>query len=203
MRKFGAKEHIIDTIKSLIKKNGYGNINIKNVAKTANVSVGTLYYHFPRGKLDILITIFKQFAEDFMEDAVKLGYIEDNKFSSINEAIEFLLSILVKQHKKIRLTLAAWESEVLANLDYYIKLRENMNSIEEIQSEIKPLINYINNVIRQFPKEGLSIDGKETQFHFLTEALIHKYAYGSDVFKNDEDFIKMMSKIVLTILKDG
>ncbi len=118
MKKYGARELIIQTANKLVDKNGYANTNIIEIAKQANISVGTLYYHFPRGKIDILLALIREIAQDFKEEAKILGFSKGMDFSSVKEALIYYLSLIIKLHKKYRLTLVAWESEILSNLVY-------------------------------------------------------------------------------------
>jgi len=202
MKKYGARELIIQKVNKLVDKNGYANTSIIEIAKEANVSVGTLYYHFPRGKIDILITLTKEIAQDFKEDAKLLGFRKGMDFSTVKEALIYYLSLIIKLHKKYRLTLAAWESEILSNLDYYLKLRDELDSIEEFENEMNLFIKEIKELIKKFPNENLSLKGKEKQLYIITQAIIHKYTYDNYGFNSDEELINILLKIILTILRD-
>lgn len=202
MKKGKAREHILTSTKRIIEKNGYSNTNVIEVAREAKVSVGTLYYHFPRGKIDLLIAIFKEIVANVMEEAERLGFSPDKEFSSIAEALKFHLGIIIKLHKKYRLTLAAWESEVLANLDYFIKLRDEKDLAGELKGEMDVFIELIKSIIKLFPDENLTIEGKGDQLNFILQAIIHKYAYDDSIFASDEHFIDLVSKIIIAILGD-
>ncbi len=202
MKKYGAKELIIQTANKLVDKNGYANTNIIEIAKKADISVGTLYYHFPKGKIDILLVLTREIAQDFKEEAKILGFREDMDFSTLEEALSYYLSLIIKLHKKYRLTMAAWESEILSNLDYYLKLRDEMDLKKEIPDEMNLFIKEINELIKKFPNENLSLEGKEKQLYVIAQAIIHKYTYDNYGFSSDEELLKFLIKIVLTVLKD-
>jgi AcrR family transcriptional regulator len=202
MKKFGARELIIQITNKLVDKNGYANTNIIEIAKKADISVGTLYYHFPRGKIDILLALTREIALDFKKEAEILGFREGMDFSTIKEALTYYLSLIIKLHKKYRLTMAAWESEILSNLDYYLKLREEMDLKKEFSNEMSLFINEMEQAIKKFPDEGLSLEGKEKQLYIITQAIIHKYTYDSYGFNSDEELIDILVKIVLTLLRD-
>jgi len=203
MKKQGARNLIIQTVNKLIDKKGYANTSIIEIAKQANISVGTLYYHFPKGKIDILLALTKKIAQDFKEEGKKLGYREGMDFSTVNEALIYYLSLIIKLHKKYRHTLAAWEGEVLSNLDYYLKIRDKMDSMEEIAYERNLFMNEIKKLIKKFPNENLSLKAKEKQLYIITQAIIHKYTYDNYGFNSDEEFIKILSRIILAILRDS
>jgi len=202
MKKHGARELILQVSKKLVDKNGYGNTNIIDIAKQANVSVGTLYYHFPKGKIDILLALIKKIVKDFKEEAERLGFTEVIDFSTVKEALIYYLSLIIKLHKRYRLTLAGWESEILSNLDYYVNLRKEVELEKEIPDEMNLFIREMSKLIKKFPDENLSIEGKEKQLYMITQAVIHKYAYDSYGFNSDEELITILSKIILTILRD-
>ena len=202
MKKRGARDLIIQTANKLVDKTGYANTSIIEIAKQADISVGTLYYHFPRGKIDILLALTREIAQDFKEEAKVLGFKEGMDFSSIKEAMMYYLSLIVKLHKKYRLTLAAWESEILSNLDYYLKLRNEMDLEKEAENEMYFFIKEMKELIKKFPNENLSLKGKEKQLYIITQAIIHKYTYDNYGFNSDEELIDILLKIILTILRD-
>ena len=127
-----------------------------------------------------------------------LSYI----FSTIEEALTYYFSLIIKLHKKYRLTMAAWESEILASLDYYLNLRKKMNLEDEFSDEMYLFINEIEQVIKRFPEEKLNFEGKEKQIFIITQAIIHKYTYDNYGFNSDEELINLLVKIILTILRD-
>jgi len=202
MKKHGAREHILQVTNKLVEKNGYGNTNIIDIAQQAEVSPGTLYYHFPRGKIDILLAITKEIARGFEEEARRLGYTEGIEFTDVKEALNYYLALIVKLHKKYRLTLAGWESEILSNLDYYIKLRKEMDLENSIPDEMNLFLNKMKELINIFPDENLSIDGKEKQLYIITQAIIHKYTYDDYGFNSEEEFVNMLSNVVLAVLRE-
>ena len=202
MKKQGARDLIIQTANKLVDKTGYANTSVIEIAKQADISVGTLYYHFPRGKIDILLALTREIAQDFKEEAKALGFKEGMDFSTIKEAMKYYLSMIIKLHKKYRLTLAAWESEVLSNLDYYLKLRDEINTEKEFENEMYFFIKEMKQLINKFPDENLSLDGKEKQLYVISQAIIHKYTYDSYGFNSDEQLINLLSKIILAILKE-
>ena len=68
-----AKERILVIAEELIESKGYVNVSARSIAKKAEISVGTLYHHFPRGKMEIVIVIGEKYSEilgmsDFLAD---------------------------------------------------------------------------------------------------------------------------------------
>ncbi|GAG97655.1 unnamed protein product, partial [marine sediment metagenome] len=145
----------------------------------------------------------REIAQDFKEEAKKLGFSKGMDFSTAKEALIYYLSLIIKLHKKYRLTLAAWESEILSNLDYYLKLRDEMDSEKEFENEMNLFIKEMKELIKKFPNENLSLKGKEKQLYLITQAIIHKYTYDKYGFNSDEELITILSKIILIVLKSN
>ena len=62
------KNKIIKVAKELIIKNGYSNISSRRIAKESKLSIGTLFYHFPKGKLSILYEIIRSYGNEFIKN---------------------------------------------------------------------------------------------------------------------------------------
>jgi hypothetical protein len=150
----------------------------------------------------ILLALTREIAQDFKEEVKILGFREGMDFSTMTEAVNYYLSLIIMFHKKYRLTLAAWESEVLSNLDYYLKLREEMDLNKELPNEMNQFAKEMERLVIKFPDENLSIEGKEKQLYIITQTIIHKYSYDNYGFDSDEQLINMLSKIIFAILRD-
>ena len=146
------------------------------------------------------VIIVKKYG-DFEEEARRLGYTEGIEFTDVKEALSYYLALIVKLHKKYRLTLAGWESEILSNLDFYIKLRNEMDLDKELPEEMNLFLDRMKEIINTFPDENLSIDGKEKQVFMITQAIIHKYTYDDYGFNSEEELVSMLSSIVLAVLR--
>ena len=55
---FSSKQHLIDAALELFRKNGYGNVAIKDICAAAGCSNGTFYYHF--GSMNGLIKAIRE-----------------------------------------------------------------------------------------------------------------------------------------------
>ena len=54
MTQIKPKKKILDTALEMIEEQGYVNLNVNHLAERAGVAIGTLYWHFKRGKPDIV-----------------------------------------------------------------------------------------------------------------------------------------------------
>ena len=60
------KNKIFNTAISLIERQGFAGMNIEDICKAANVSVGTFYYYF-KSKNDVFLELYKRADQHFRE----------------------------------------------------------------------------------------------------------------------------------------
>ncbi|NHN33767.1 TetR/AcrR family transcriptional regulator [Paenibacillus agricola] len=83
------KSLIIDTATNLFQQKGYKSVGLNEILKACKVTKGALYYHFPNGKEELLITCLQALNEAITTD------IED-MFRGHLSAKEATQAILVK-----------------------------------------------------------------------------------------------------------
>lgn len=71
-----SKESILTTCRKLVSEKGISVLNMRTVAKSCNVALGSIYYYFP-SKNDLLIATI----ESVWEDIFKLNAIDTKSFS--------------------------------------------------------------------------------------------------------------------------
>ena len=83
--KISVREKILEVAEELIEKKGYANVSARTIAKNTKItgekgiSVGTLYHHYPRGKIDILQAIGMKYSDilgmkEFINSAYQLKF---------------------------------------------------------------------------------------------------------------------------------
>jgi AcrR family transcriptional regulator len=201
MRESKAKKRILETADGMFNRVGYADLNVNEIAHEADVSIGTLYYHFPEGKVSILMEIRRQraelyerrFAERF--DSEGLG-----KVTSFDEGVEFLLRNLIEIHREERLVLAAMDSEVLSNLISYDELTESVDVRALMESDAKQVTGILQSLIDAYPDEALILKGREVLVTKFIDTLIHRYVFVESTFGSEEDFIDAMRRVVRALL---
>ncbi|MFW9825747.1 MAG: TetR/AcrR family transcriptional regulator [Candidatus Thorarchaeota archaeon] len=202
MSKKSAKDKILEITKKLIEEKGYSNTNIRDITYLANVSVGTLYHHFKKGKIDLLKEIINKSTIEFSEELNTQKFFADKNIQNLSDGLLLYLSALIKNHRKNRQFLAAMESEVLSNINFYDELKSDIRSKETRQIETKLFLKPIKSLCEMFPQKDLTIKGKEKQIHGIVDILIHRHVYDEYTFESDEVFLKVLNKIVLSLLTD-
>ena len=202
MRKSAAKRRILEVADKLIREKGYAALNVNEIAYQAKVSIGTLYYHFPKGKSSILLEtrakMVDKFTADFETELKKEKYLEASK--DFKDGLRKFLFILLRLHRKDRQFLLAMESEILTNMETYLEAIKNADLDDLFVEEITASLHPIKELMKRFPEESVSVEGREKQVHKVIDTLIHRHIYFGYNFGTDEEFIDMLTKIVYTLL---
>lgn len=201
MRESKAKKSILRVADEMFSRVGYASLNINEIAHESGVSIGTLYYHFPKGKISILMEIREQIAENYVrrfEERLTQEHLQATV--SLNEGLELLLKTLIEIHREERLVLAAMDSEVLSNLTAYDRVAESIEVEEMMRSDAEPVTRVLGTLLEMDPEEGLSLDGKEAKVNKVIDVLVHRFVYVEATFGSEREFIDMMIKIVRALL---
>jgi AcrR family transcriptional regulator len=204
MRESKAKKSILQVADEMFTRVGYANLNVNEIAHEAGVSIGTLYYHFPKGKTSILMEIRRQIADKYVrrfEERLTPESLQGT--ASLNEGLELLLETLIEIHREERLVLAAMDSEVLSNLAVYDRVAESISVEEMMRSDAEPVTRVLGTLLERHPEEGLSLDGKEARVNKVIDVLMHRFVYSEATFGSEQEFIGLMIKIVRTLLEDN
>jgi len=201
MRESKAKKKILRTADEMFKRVGYASLNVNEIAHEAGVSIGTLYYHFPKGKLSILMEIRRRVADQYersFEERLDLGRIMEA--ASFDEGLGLLLMGLIEIHRESRLVLAAMDSEVLSNLASYDGVVRSVSVGELMESDARPVIGVLEALLERHPGEGLSLDGRGARVSKVVDVLIHRFVYVESMFGSEGEFVEMMIRIVRALL---
>jgi len=200
MKKGKAKEKIIEIAITMFKEKGFGNTYVNEIASKAGVSIGTLYYHFPQGKFSILKEMGEVSISDYTAKLRKYGYSLEYDYDTIADALKNLILALVKMHSEERDFILALQTEFLSKLDDYLKIKDQFATQEQLKAQ-KLFLKPFRELLKNFPEEGLVLNGKEIQVFNVVDILIHRYTFINSTFGTEQEFVKMMTRIVLALLK--
>ena len=87
---------IYDTFFNLIIDQGYHNTSTNHIAKSAKISIGTIYNYFPKGKDDIIRSYFEKSMESFLnrEDLFNINN------TNIRDFLQNFILELYNDHKE-------------------------------------------------------------------------------------------------------
>ena len=204
MRKSKAKQSIVKTAQKLIEKKGYSDLNVNEVAYVAKVSIGTLYYHFPKGKVDILAEINSQRIEEFAAEFNRQLEVEGiiNKGMNLNEMLHWIFKRLVELRKVDRHLISAIQSELLSNPDDITEFVKTFQGTDGIQQGMSILSGMMTKVAGAKKSDGSKLKEKQTQIQKVVGLLMSYQIIFPGYFGDDDDFVKLAVQLFLEILSE-
>lgn len=88
------KQAILESLLKLVNREGFYHLNMKNIAKEANIAAGTIYLYF-KGKEELINALYRMIVTGFNQKVLE-GYeegrsVKDNFFDMLDRAIAFYL----------------------------------------------------------------------------------------------------------------
>ncbi|MFW9844008.1 MAG: TetR/AcrR family transcriptional regulator, partial [Candidatus Thorarchaeota archaeon] len=191
MRQSKAKERILKTAEKKIRQKGYTNLNVNDIAYLAKVSIGTLYYHFPEGKTSILAELLSRMQQKAFESSGSL--LQSNELlggDTFDEILCKLLQAILDIRKNDRHFLAAVQIEMLADIDKYENVVESLESLESMNQGWKMFVEFIDNLVKKFPKESFNIKGHEIVIERMIGTLMTYQIMFPEYFGTDSEFVE-------------
>ncbi|MFX0054872.1 MAG: TetR/AcrR family transcriptional regulator [Promethearchaeota archaeon] len=202
MRKSKAKQGIVNTAEKLIRKKGYSSLNVTDIAYVAKVSVGTLYYHFPKGKVDILAEIMSQKLEGFVEDFNKQAGVEKvlEKGMALDDTLRWFFNKIIELRRPDRHFLAAIQSEMLDNPSDYIAFVKKYQSTDGLQQAM----GILSEAMMKAAESGEVNIGKVAEnldrIQRVVGLLMSYQIIFPGYFGDDEEFVDFALRVFLEIL---
>jgi len=184
------KDKIIRVAKELIVKKGYNAISARGIARNAKMSVGTLYHHFPNGKLSILYEVILSYGNKFIEnfDFSKIGDLNDPEILS-----DYLFK-LIEQHRQFAPLIKGFEIEFLTNKkvvsDFKVLLKSKELRFKELFTDV--IVKFYPNI--KEPEKIFSIAGR------IVNNIIHTHVIFENFYGTDEDLVEILSKMINGLL---
>ncbi len=203
MRKSKAKQSIVETAKKLIEKKGYSNLNMNEVAYVAKVSVGTLYYHFPKGKVDILAEIHSQKTAGNVEKFIQELGVEKllEKGMSTEDTLRWVFKKVIELRRMDRQFLSAIQSEMFSNPDDFMELTKKYVSTDGLRQAMGVLSEVMMKGAETEAKKLAEMGEKQDRIQRVVGVLMTYQIIFPGYFGNDDEFVDLALKIFLEILK--
>ena len=186
MTKEQTRKKIIKKTLELIGKKGYDKISARMVAREAKISVSTLFYHFPDGIFDILLSSF-----DVLREKLQMKKIFDDGEISDKEIFE-LLKRQLKIGREMSDVLMALESALYANPEHF-KSKASEVSLDS-NEDFMMMKKIYEKIIGQEIKIKLYI-----RLLSAWKALMHRHIILDNIFGSDDEFINMIFRIFRAI----
>lgn len=203
MRISKAKQSIIETAQELIEQGGYSNLNINEVAYTAKVSVGTLYYHFPKGKIDILTEILSRKTEEYAKEFNQTIGIETFQENDMNmdEALRWIFNKVIELRRNDRQFLTAIQGEMFSNPDEYTELVKRYRGTDGITQTMDILSEVMTKKMDTSPSDLNRMEDKLERVQKIIGLLMTYQIIFPGYFGDDEEFIDQALKIFYEIMR--
>ena len=202
MRKSEAKERILRTAEKAIRKKGYTNLNVNDIAYLAKVSIGTLYYHFPDGKTSILAELLSQMQQNAFKTSGSLLQSEELLGGkTFDEILSKLLKAVLDIRKNDRHFLAAVQIEMLADIDKYETVVESLESLDSMNRGWKMFVGFIDNLSKRFVDESIAIKGYEIVIERMIGTLMTYQIMFPGYFGSDNEFVENLVGVIRAIVR--
>ena len=174
------KDHSIkQAFIDLISQYDYQEITMRQIAKRAEISVGSIYHYFPNGKQDILISIY----EDNFKETV-FPYLIETEPEQLGERFRSHLN----NHRDNWKFYRALDQAMIADRDSFKSLTEDRN-----------------NLLRGYAEEnGYPVEKIEAwhNAYQVIDAIIHRHLFTSKITQSDKKLVELVQKIYSSILEN-
>ena len=183
---------IYNTFFTLILKKGYHKTSTNHVAKSAKISIGTIYKYFPNGKEDIIRKYFEESMETVIDKEDLLNIDNNNISNFINQFI----AVLYKFHKENKGYNLAFRSVVHSDETLRARHKEKLFTFfKELAQELRKQ----NEIFAIIPEERL-VEIFVLLYNLVNAVLFHHLSV-MKFFNTDEELIDFLSNLVLSSLK--
>lgn len=146
------QNRILDAATLEIAENGYTNATMAHIGKRAGVSSGLIYFYFPKGKLQVLLSITIRFWKTLNEALEKKLARISNPVDQITEVARLVETMLVSD--KNRLYLSKVLIEELPRL-FMMKDEQLKDTRREITIENRRFIATVDSIIKNGQARGV------------------------------------------------
>lgn len=183
---------IYDTFFKLILKQGYHKTSTNHVAKSAKISIGTIYKYFPKGKEDIIRKYFEESMETFLSSHDLKNINDEN----IRDFLNHFVLDLFKNHEKNKGYNLAFRSAIQSDK---ILLNAHKEKVFIFFEDTAQKLRKTNKNFNQIPEDKLV----ETFIFIynLINAILYHHLSIMELFDRDDKLIEYLSNLVVFSLK--
>lgn len=179
------KEKIYNVAIELMKKKGFDNMTIEEIARNAEVSVGAFYHYF-QSKSDILDEIFKQ-ADEYYENTVSIQMSEENALDNILKYFHYYALFNLGRGLDSVKQLYRADVRTFANKDRYMQVLLR-NIIKEGQLN--------NEIVTNESYEAIS-----ENLHIVARGVVFDWCLHEGEYDLEERMHKLIQQFLLSLKK--
>ena len=190
MSQINGKNKILRVAEELIMENGYSAISVRRIVRDAKVSIGTLYHHFPKGKLSILYEISLSYGDKFIKS------FDFSKIEHLNapEVVKDYLFKIIRQYRQFSPLIKGFEIELLTN-------KKVLKDLQDLRESNKNHFNiFVSNLlVRFFPNIK---ESEKTIFIIrrIFNNLIFTHVILENYYGTDEELVEILYKMLNGLL---
>lgn len=186
------KDRIIESFVNLCRMKGYNNFHTNNIADHANISVGTIYRYFPKGKPDILIDSFETISNKIFNS----NQVPEIQPDTIKQYIINTVENSLFHHRKDIEYHKALEQEMLRDSKKFDAFHEKVYEYNlKLVRNLRDKVGYFANIPEQKLVQNFIL------IFDTIETMIHRHVFFRPLLNSDSEFIKWLTKIVLTVIE--
>ena len=141
---------IIKTTLELIDENGYDKLSTNHIAERAQIAIGTVYHHFPKGKPDII----RKIALDNFQMIISFDIFNNISDSNFDESLNQIIRNHIKTHQKDIAFNKAFDQAFLSNTKIFHGYSSSVDKeMMQFAGKLKKL-----NIFRKRSQEKLFIN---------------------------------------------
>jgi AcrR family transcriptional regulator len=123
MKPTDRKTEIITIAAQLFKEKGYSAVTMRDIAQAMDIKAASLYNHI-KSKQEILVLIVIEIAEEFTSTMLQIVNSEETTIQKIEKVIQLHIDITLRNSDALACLNNDWMHLADAELDYFIKMRE-------------------------------------------------------------------------------
>ena len=179
---------IIESFLTLTKERGYNQFHTNHIADHAQISVGTIYRYFPKGKHDILKNSFNYISTQIFDIDEYMEFKPEDFPKIIVKTVQSCLNA----HKSDLNYHKALQQEMLVDHKLYDKFQEHL-----YQYNLK-IVNHLRSTSVYFHSIPKSVLMNSFRLIFqITDMFVDRHVLISPLFDSDKQFIEYVTKILL------
>ena len=160
-------QSIYTAFTELVNQNGYENLTSRQIAKQANISVGTIYHYFKEGKPAIAAALYEKNLKETLDLETFTGYNSDDLRPQITRHLT-----LHKQNKELY---RAFDQAIYSHSTIFEDIKRKRDEIltEQLEDESQRL--------KDITRVYATVDG-----------IIHRHLFVEPMFETDAELIEYL-----------
>ena len=160
-------QSIYKAFTELVNENGYENLTARQIAKRANISVGTIYHYFKEGKPAIAAGLYEKNLLETLNINSITGYQKPDIKTQVTSHLE--------HHKQNKELYRAFDQAIYSHIDVFSGLKRKRDEILAEELDDAVLLQAILRV------------------YVTVDALIHRHLFVEPLFESEEELIEYLS----------